>query len=234
MAKRRSARAPEVDITEEASVLAEMAAALDEDPDALFVERDKNYESFGTGDVWRVEVGRQEYFVVADAVAADELAIEMVKQDLEQEPEIFNQDFIEQYIDEKKLAKALWSEVYDEQHDRLTDLDAKDFWEEAENWPDFFIPEEDDDGEQRDPTPEEINELADLETGNQLKDPMQYLENIHGSKEDARKQAIEIAGIDIDKAAKEAINADGAGQYLSSYDGELNETPGGFTYWRHN
>ena len=95
------------------------------------------------------------------------------------------------------------------------------------------MPEEDGDNERRHPTSEEIDELAELEAKNQLSDPMQYLEDIYG-KEDARKEAIKIAGIDIDKAAVEAINADGAGQYLSSYDGELNETPGGFTYWRHN
>lgn len=233
MAKRRSARAPEVDIENEESVLAEIAAALDEDPDTLYVEHDKNYESFGAGTVWRVEPGgTREYFVMADASAADDLAIEMVKQDLETEPEIFNQSFIEQYIDEKKLAEELKSDVEENQRESLSEAPAKNFWLEAEGVG-MYVPEEDDDGERRDPTEEEIDEAAGLLADVVLKNPMQYLEDIYG-KEDARKQAIEIAGLDIDKAAKEAINADGAGNYLSSYDGELNETPGGFAYWRHN
>ena len=62
---------------------------------------------------------------------------------------------------------------------------------------------------------------------------MRYLEDIYG-KEDAVKQAIEIAGIDYNAAAEDAVDTDGASHFLSSYDGDSYETPSGLVYWRHN
>ena len=62
---------------------------------------------------------------------------------------------------------------------------------------------------------------------------MDYLEDIYG-KGDAVKQAIEIAGIDIDAAAEDAVDTDGAAHFLSSYDGNSYTTKGGLVYWRTN
>lgn len=62
---------------------------------------------------------------------------------------------------------------------------------------------------------------------------MSYLEDIYG-REEAVKQAIEIAGLDVAEAAKDAIGSDGAGHFLSSYDGETHETSAGLVYWRGN
>ena len=54
------------------------------------------------------------------------------------------------------------------------------------------------------------------------------------SLEDAVKKAIEIAGIDIDAAAEEAVQSDGAAHFLSSYDGNSYTTEAGLVYWRTN
>ena len=62
---------------------------------------------------------------------------------------------------------------------------------------------------------------------------MGYLRDVFGDQ-DAAKQAIRIAGIDTDAAAEDAIAADGAGHFLSSYDGEVHDLPHGGQYWRHN
>jgi hypothetical protein len=75
--------------------------------------------------------------------------------------------------------------------------------------------------------------FAEIQTKNRLSDPMEYLEDIYG-KEDAVKQAIKIAGIDIDAAAEEAVNVDGPAHFLSSYDGSSYNTKNGLVYWRRN
>ena len=44
-----------------------------------------------------------------------------------------------------------------------------------------------------------------------------------------------IGGIDVDKAAEEAVSTDGAAHFLCSYDGNYDLTkPSGFVVWRHN
>lgn len=99
------------------------------------------------------------------------------------------------------------------------DMDAEDKWIEMGEEPE--VPEK------------EISDLCESETEEQLKDPVSYLEDIYG-REDAVKKAIEIAGIDEQAAAEEAVSTDGAGHFLSGYDGHLHTGPGGIVYWRTN
>lgn len=87
--------------------------------------------------------------------------------------------------------------------------------------------------EPAEPEDSDIEQLATSMTEAELKDPMQYLEGIYG-KEDAVKKAIEIAGIDVDAAAEEAVSVDGPSHFLSSYDGNSYTTDGGLVYWRVN
>lgn len=278
---RFSREADAVDFDDEDAVLAEMAGELDIDAEELNI-KDSHLTSFGAGTVYQITIrggGHKEWFVVADSDQERELAIEMVKQDLDDQPEIFNQSFIESHIDTDALRKALQSDVESERYDYLSDMSAEDFWKEAsregidEKWivetdspdgkgklPEVFSSEDDainagedwkrdaveantdedyDEGdfdyyvEAADPDDSDIQDLADRMAEELLKDPMSYLEDIYG-KEDATKEAIRIAGIDIDAAAEEAVNVDGAGHFLSSYDGQTYETPGGLVYWRHN
>ena len=49
-----------------------------------------------------------------------------------------------------------------------------------------------------------------------------------------RQGAIEIAGIDIDAAADDAVDTDGWEHFLARYDGKSHETDSGLVYWRVN
>jgi hypothetical protein len=222
----------EIDFADEDAVLAEMAQELDIDPGELSVEEDRGLGSFRTGTVYRVTAGRKEWVVVESEDQMRELALEVVKQDLEHEPEIFNRDFIENHIDMDRLRQDLHSDLHSERYDYYSDMDAEDFWREADGYG-MDVPEEDEDGEQRDPTGGEIDDLADRATDELLKDPMSYLEDIYGRAE-AVEQAIKIAGIDIDAAAEEAVNIDGAAHFLARYDGRYDTTRNGLVYWRDN
>lgn len=233
-----------IDFDDEDAILEEMSKALDIDVEELNI-KESHLGDFGAGTVYEITIkggGHKEWNVVADSDQERELAIEIVKQDLDQEPEIFNQDFIESHIDTDRLRRELESDVLNMNIETLEDRDADEFWREWEQWG-LDLPEdvyeededeeEDEHGDARDPTSSEVEELAGKQTEDQLKDPMDYLEDIYG-KEDAVKQAIRIAGIDIDAAAEDAVDTDGAGHFLSSYDGETHETDGGLVYWRHN
>lgn len=234
-----------IDFDDEDAILEEMSKALDIDVEELNI-KESHLGDFGAGTVYEITIkggGHKEWNVVADSDQERELAIEIVKQDLDQEPEIFNQDFIESHIDTDRLRRDLESDVLNMNIETLEDRDADEFWREWEQWgldlpEDVYEEDEDEEdpdehGDARDPTSSEVEELAGKQTEDQLKDPMEYLEDIYG-KEDAVKQAIRIAGIDIDAAAEDAVDTDGAGHFLSSYDGETHETDGGLVYWRHN
>jgi len=275
-----------IDFDDMDAVREEMARALDVPANSLEIE-DFPHSISGTkmyqvehkgvmGDYGRRE--DREYYVVENDDAAEEEALARVKQDLENEPEIFNQSFIESHIDTERLRRDLESDVQNMREEDLRDMSARDFWREAEGTgvePKYVVTgndpsgtdhnigefsDEDDaeeagrkwvedhkaadpdpdnadgydfDVESADPSDSDIETVAEAQAQAQLKDPMQYLEDIYG-KEDAVKQAIKIAGIDIDAAAHEAVNVDGAGHFLASYDGDLRESPNGLAYWRHN
>ena len=223
----------EIDFGDEDAVLAEMSEEL---PEWDLVIEESHLTSFGSGTVYEVSAGRgtgrREWYVVENEDAEYDLAIEIVKQDLEQEPEIFEQSFIEQHINMSRLKRNLEPDVLDSNIERLRDEAPEDFWREYER-AGFEAPEEDEDGDLPEPSEEEIEELAEHQTDEEMKDPMQYLEDMFG-REDAVKKAIEIAGIDIDAAAEDAVDTDGAGHFLSSYDGKTHVTKSGLVYWRHN
>ena len=224
-----------IDFDDEDAVLAEMAKELDIDPDELRI-KESHLGDFGAGTVYEITIhgGRhgKEWNVVEDEDQEIELATAIVKQDLEESPENFEPNFIENHINTDRLRRDLESDVLSSNGDRLRDERPSDFWKEYER-AGFDAPEEDEDGEREDPDDSHIEELAQSLTDEELKDPMQYLEDIY-DREDAVKQAIEIAGIDIDAAADEAVSADGPAHFLSSYDGNSYTTKNGLVYWRTN
>jgi hypothetical protein len=233
---RRARAADPIDFTDEDAVRAEMARALDIDAEELAIEEDRGLTGFREGTVYSITIqgGKRgtEWAVAENAEQARELAIAIVTQDLEHEPEIFNQSFIESHIDLDRLRRDLEAGVRESNEERLRDLDADDFWREAEGWG-MDAPEEDEDGDLPEPDESDIEALADKQTDDQLRDPLSYLNDIYG-REDAVKQAIEIAGIDVEAAAEEAVDTDGEGHFLSGYDGQTHETDGGLIYWRVN
>lgn len=227
-----------IDFNDEDAVLAEVAKALDIPPEDLSIREERGLSSFGEGTVYEVTIvgGRtgKEWAVVESEDQERALAVAVVKQDLEEEPEIFNPSFIEGHINMDRLRRDLHADALDSNIDSLTDTAERypdDFWRDYER-EGFDAPEEDEEGERREPERSEIEELAERYTDDQLRNPMQYLEDIYG--EDAPKRAIEIAGIDIDAAADDAVSTDGPAHFLAHYDGNSYVTPSGLVYWRMN
>ena len=226
------ARKTEIDFGDEDAVLAELAHELDIDPDELSIEEDKGMSSFGAGTVYEITIsgGNKSWQVVENYDQMEELAIEIVTQDLEEDPSMFERSFIEQHINIDRLRRDLESDVQSMAEEELRDMRDRDFWRTAERYID--VPEEDEDGDMPDPE-DYVEDVAEKMTEERLKDPMAYLEDIYGD-EDAVKQAIEIAGIDVKGAAEDAVSTDGPEHFVARYDGDSHTTPSGLVYWRDN
>lgn len=222
-----------IDFDDEEAVLAEIASEFKIDEDELDISEERGLSGFGAGTVYEVTIAGsrtgKEWQVVESTDQMRELAVEVVKQDLESEPEIFNRDFIEQHINMSRLRRDLHSDVRDMNEESLRDMRDRDFWRTATDY--IEVPEEDEDGDMPDPE-DFIEDVAEAMTEEQLKDPMSYLEDIYG--DEAVEQAIKIAGIDIDAAAEDAVDTDGAEHFLARYDGNYHETKNGLVYWRSN
>ena len=167
----------------------------------------------------------EEYRVFKTEKDAEEKAIEQVREDLEENPDYFNQDWLMNYIDgrdffEQELNEMNYSYVEDiasetsgtKYNNRLID-------ELVENG----LMDEDD------AILENAEEIADelkydyvlllteekLDEGN---DGLDYFINNFGEKE-TLKMVINNNLIDIDEASRDAVETDGIAHFISSYDG---------------
>jgi hypothetical protein len=232
----RQKKKTEIDYGDEEAVLAAVAADMEADIEECVIQEDRGMSSFGEGTVYQVDWGVEEYHVAENYDQAYALVVAVVKQDLEQEPELFNKDFIESHINTDRLRDELESDVTSHHIDDLSEMaenDPEDFWKHYEREGFGDTPEEDDEGELPTPTDRQIEELAHKRTEEDLRDPMEYLEEIYG-REDAAKEAIRIAGIDVDAAAEDAVDTDGWEHFLARYDDNSHETGSGLIYWRVN
>ena len=252
---------------DEDGVLAEIAKCLDFDPDELTIKSGSSPN--GHGDAYTISTrgGRKEYIVMEDEESFESAAIEGVERDLDENPEGFNRNFLENFINIGRLRRELHSDVYDSAYDSLR--------EEAERRPEEFLKqhsidfpspsekqmreyaesESDDEksasqiyeeliqgdnedrwiamGEEPTVPDDEIENVAEEVTNDQLRDPIAYLSEIYDSSE-AIKQAFDMGGIDTKKAAEQAVSDDGAAHFMCGYDGNYDTSPSGFVYWQHN
>jgi hypothetical protein len=251
-----------VDFDDESKVLKEIARCLDEDPSDLTIKKGSAPNGYGTAYI--IEQGSDREYIVMENEDKFETAARLgVEYDLKDDPSMFNQSFVESHINLERLRNDLHSDVFDGNCERLKDealsrpmeflknnnidipapneAQIREWIKEGKKTPDDVTefnrqnPEDqwDEIGDEPLLTGAVIEEIAELETENQLKDPMDYLEGIYG-KQEAAKQAIEIAGIDALSAAEEAVRTDGAAHFMCNYDGNYDTSPSGFVYWRHN
>jgi hypothetical protein len=240
----------------ELAARAELEAELS-DPETIeavmeFLKEEDSLERFTVKEgVWNwseasnfatIEIGNMEFMVAPSSDAAEQLAVAMVKNDLSTEPEIFEKHWLEGFIDEDRLRDALMSDV----EEQIRESPDSYGWEpskvEEEEWEegldeveeegvvvnkDLLVPP--DEVDETDPSDEWVDDKAK----EILRDPMSYMREIYD--DEAPKYAIQLVGLDEEKAAQDAVDTDGAGHFLSSYDGETHDLPSsGGVYWRHN
>lgn len=187
-----------------------------------------------------VSTGHTEYVVAPSDDEATAFAEALVRQQLEDEPDNFTQSWLEGYINIDRLRDSLHSDVEEMVRESPEsygwkpgeDSDGNELVRYNAEGEEDEEGEYDSDGDKIDEDEESgpSDEWVENQVERQLKDPMEYLRDIYG--DETMKHAMQIAGINIPEAASDAVAADGAGHFLSSYDGNLHDLPNGGVWYR--
>jgi hypothetical protein len=175
------------------------------------------YATDGDGDV--------EYRVFVNEFDAEQEAIEQVRYDLQDSPENFNQDWLKNYIDGRDFFEEALNEM---NQGYVDDIES----ESDRKYANRLIAELVDNGlmDEEDAESDNAEELADdlksdyvaLLTEGQLDDGnngLDYFISNFGETE-TYKMVMDNNLIDVDEASQNAVDTDGIGHFLSSYDGE--------------
>lgn len=189
---------------------------------------------------FKVDVGNEEWLFFKSEDEAESYALDIVRTDLENEPEIFSQDWLRQHVDEDRLRNAI-GDPYEEWEDEVRGLDYEELLNKMveegyveDDDPVFFKKN----GDQRIENPVRVKALDKImeeyvEREKPKWEPWDWLEDVYG-KEEAQKQAIEMVGIDVDAAAKDAVATDGWPHFVARYDGHSHTLENGAVYCRIN
>ena len=199
------------------------------------------YSDAGLGYL-NVTQGHREYTVYADEEAAGAEARQHVQNDLNDEPGIFNTDFLIRFTNLDRLRDQLKSDEeessrshYDFQwnsYDKKRDELIENGYLEKDNFYDGDDNELEIDGGLERQIDSAYEEFIEKTVEQRLENPIEYLEEIYGH-EDAIKQALEWGGIDTEAAAHAAVSEDGWQFYLARY-GNSYDLPSGAVYVRMN
>ncbi len=175
-------------------------------------------------------------FVYVSSEDAEYAALDRVREDLKNDPELFSQDWLKQHLFMSPTdARIMAGELADSY---VEDMEADFAVKEAHLQPEYDAAEEAGDEESMEAIVEQAKEALrdaydDEVEKALLNDPVGYLVDEQGLYESV--EALIEAGlvrVDIEEAAKDAVDTDGAGHFLSSEDGELHELSNGMPYVR--
>ena len=213
--------------------------------DDVFVEDvESDGSAFSNGNLVKLDNGA-EYLLFESHEDMVKEAEDQVRQDLENEPEIFSPDFIDSHQDvsdtdarllandfaESRLEGAedeLSSEIENEVRDELSDKEDDDNFEELV----------DDEVQKRLPKAleEKESEISDELEEEIKRDFRDFIVNQEGltSDENFQEEYGKCMILNIDEAVDDAISTDGAEHFISRIDGESHEVNGGKVLVKEN
>ena len=215
-----------------------------EGDDVLVEDVDLDASAFGNGNLVKLDNGA-EYLLFESHEDMVKEAEDQVRQDLENEPEIFSPDFIDSHQDvsdtdarllandfaESRLEGAedeLSSEIENEVRDELSDKEDDDNFEELV----------DDEVQKRLPKAleEKESEISDELEEEIKRDFRDFIVNQEGltSDENFQEEYGKFMILNIDEAVDDAISTDGAEHFISRIDGESHEVNGGKVLVKEN
>jgi hypothetical protein len=168
--------------------------------------------------------GNAEYRVFKTEDDAEIFAVEQVREDLEDSPENFNQDFIRNYIDGDYFRDALLEMNNSYAYDIQSEDDNKYANRLISEMVDYGLLDEEDakSGNADELADYYMEDFVNLITNEQLEqgdDGLAFFIDEFG-EEETFKMVKDNNLIDIDEASQDAVDADGIAHFLSSYDGE--------------
>jgi hypothetical protein len=200
---------------------------LRQDPLALFVdENDGKRARISVGNQNLHAVLHQNYSVYVNDDEVEKAAVEDVVSQLEEDATMFNRDFLDRFIDQKKLVHEVQKMAREFKESDINDLGPEEVLSRLRSHD--LAPEGSEDWEQDviddwEPSNALLEELITAEVEEDTYSPMHYLSDMLGA-DDASKWVFDNVGIDIPAAAEAAVNEDGPGHFLNSYNGNINET----------
>jgi len=203
------------------------------------VEDDNSLQITHTNDdSFYVEGDSAEYRVFETYAIAYNTAIEQVREDLEENPDYFNQDWLMNWVDMDDTIENILEEYYRSYADDIADEDDSRYKNRliAEMVENGLMTEEE-------ATSEEANDIAEDNVDNLV--DLYVEENMEGDKginwyisnfgeDEFRDLVIDNNLIDISGASEDAIDTDGVAHFLSSYDGEEIELDNDVVAYRTN
>lgn len=217
------------------------------DEDSPTIVTDLGYEDHDNASL-DVSVGRMSWTIYRDSDVARAVAKERAANDIDEG--LFNISWLRHYIDTERLSSSLWSDVENSVSEQFEDEypgndDKRDFFIKTGDLDDddCFTTEKDEDGDEvqveldvdEGPLADKISELTsehiEAQVHSMLRDPIEYLTDIFG-QEDGIKQAMDIGGIDRDRAAEDAVSENGPEHWLATYDGDVIELNSGAVAYR--
>jgi hypothetical protein len=195
-----------------------------------FKSGEGRYGSFGSAGEFTADGTEYNWIVSEDE--AERIALEIVKNDLESEPEIFNQDWLQGFMFITPTNKRVISN--EEADNRVEGMFDKEILSEADMEDEYEEAEEDDKDQVIENARDSLRSKYSDEVEDVLDDPIQYFVHDQGiySVEDLMKQS--WITIDTDEAAQDAVNTDGWDHFLSHYDGNYDTTKNGIIYFRES
>jgi hypothetical protein len=193
----------------------------------------------------------ESFNIIASEDDAIAIAEEQVRNDLENEPELFNQEWLQNYVSMSETDIRI---IAGEEADAyVEDMDDDRLLEESNKQSDYDAIQEKIDEEEGKDEPDQakidawekekegvvddareaVREERDTYVSDALtKDPKDYFVNELGAytEEDLMKQP--FIRIDIDNATEDAVAEDGWAHFLSRYDGNYESTENGAVYFR--
>jgi hypothetical protein len=203
------------------------------------VEDDNSLQITHTNeDSFYVEGDSAEYRVFETYANAYDTAIEQVREDLEENPDYFNQDWLLNWVDMDDSIENILEEYYRSYADDLAVEDDSRYNNRliAEMVTNGLMTEEEATSEEADEIAEDnVDNLVDLyveENMERDKGINWYINNF--GEDDFRDFIIDNNLIDISGASEDAIDTDGVAHFLSSYDGEEIELDNDVVAYRTN
>jgi len=205
-------------------ILKELFTHFNQDITDIYEKGENNKEIYNTfkyeedTNIHKFEHNGLEYNIIESEDEAERIAIEQIKEDLEEDPGMFTQTWLQDFIYISDTDKRL---LCNEEEDNLREMITED----------TNIEDYENEEEYNNAIDEVVNKRLE-EYAISLENPIEYFVNEQGiySVEDLMKQF--WININIDEAAKDAIKVDGWAHFLSRYDGEYETTVNGIIYFR--
>lgn len=203
------------------------------------VEDDNSLQITHTNeDSFSVEGDSAEYRVFETYAIAYNTAIEQVREDLEENPDYFNQDWLMNWVDVDDTIENILEEYYRSYADDIAFEDDSTYNNRliAEMVANGLMTEEEATSEDADDIAEDnVDNLVDLYVEENMegdKGVEWYISNF--GQDDFRDLVIDNNLIDISGASEDAVDTDGVAHFLSSYDGEEIELDNDVVAYRTN